>query len=531
MTYDYVGKIFEIRLRLHDNGAKLALALSEPDESGNLQVVFITTKKNSQENELAVDLSDKDFADELPLHEGVLYPNKITLINKSHIVKEFTRLKDKKMAEIYRLIIIDNTCKFYTFYHKKREFVPGKTRINYAGRVYDEKELINLVNSSLDFWLTAGPYASKLEKKFKEFFNSQAFYLVNSGSSANLVIVSALKSRYLDDPLKPGDEIITPAVTFPTTLTPILQNGFVPVFVDCEIGTYNVIPELVEEAVSEKTRAIFIPHTLGNPVNMDVIMKVARKHDLYVLEDVCDALGAEWNGKLVGTFGNMASLSFYPAHHITMGEGGGVIVNDPRFVRIALSIRDWGRDCYCEPGRNNTCGKRFSGQYGELPFGYDHKYVYSHWGYNLKITDMQAAVGLAQFEKLQDFIEARRKNFMFYYEHFKDLEDKIVLPRWEKKANPSWFGFPITVREEINAQKVIEMLEKDGIETRRIFAGNILKQPGFLDIPHRVVGNLKNTDIVMTRTFFIGVYPGLTDEMKEYVVEVVRKTLKEVEMR
>jgi len=418
--------------------------------------------------------------------------------------------------------------KYYAQHHKPKPFVHGKTRIPYAGRVYDEKEMILLVDSALDFWLTAGPYAKKLEKYFREFLKAKEFYLVNSGSSANLIMVSSLKSRKLKNPLKEGDEIVTAAVTFPTTLTPILQNGFVPVFIDCDIGTYNIMPQYLEEAIGPKTKAIFIPHTLGNPVSMDIVLEVAKKHDLYVLEDACDALGAEWGGKLVGTFGNMASLSFYPAHQMTLGEGGGVIVNDSEFAKIALSIRDWGRDCWCEPGKNNTCGKRFNSRHGKLPFGYDHKYVYSHPGYNLKLTDMQAAIGLAQFEKLSSFIEARRKNFTFYYENFQDIEDKIVLPKWEQKAKPSWFGFPITVRKGIDAKGITERLEEANIETRKVFAGNILKQPGFDDISHRIVGDLKNTDEIMVRTFFIGVYPGLSEEMKEYVVEVVKRVFKNV---
>jgi CDP-6-deoxy-D-xylo-4-hexulose-3-dehydrase len=418
---------------------------------------------------------------------------------------------------------------YYKLVHKSRQeadFTPGVSRMKYAGRVYDDKEMINLVDSALEFWLTAGRYAGKLEDQVRGFFGAEKFYLVNSGSSANLIMASALKSQKLKDSLKSGDEIITPAVTFPTTLTPILQNGFVPVFIDCDIGTYNMIPELLEEAVGTKTKAIFIPHTLGNPAHMDTVMKAAREHNLYILEDACDAFGAKWDGRLIGTFGNMASLSFYPAHQMTTGEGGGVIVNDKKFAKIALSIRDWGRHCWCEPGKNNTCGRRFNAQHGKLPFGYDHKYVYSHSGYNLKITDMQAAIGLAQLEKLPAFIDARRRNFMFFYDNFKCLEDKIILPRWEKKAEPSWFGFPITVRKDIDSEKVIEKLEKEGIETRKVFAGNILKQPGFLDIPHRIAGGLKNTDEIMMRTFFIGVYPALTEQMKEYASRVIKETFK-----
>ncbi len=433
----------------------------------------------------------------------------------------------EKKSEL-KTTILNLVKEYYFAIHSRKSFLPGKTKISYAGRVYNEKEIVNLVDSALDFWLTAGPYAKKFESKMTKFFGTKKFYLVNSGSSANLIMVSALRSAQFKDQLSPGDEIITPSVTFPTTLTPIIQNRLIPVFVDCEIGTYNIAPVHIEDAVSSKTKAILVPHTLGNPCNMDVIMDIAKRKNLLVLEDACDALGATYDGKLVGTFGSMASLSFYPAHHITMGEGGGIIVNDPRFVKIALSIRDWGRDCCCEPGQNNTCGKRFDGQFGDLPFGYDHKYVYSNLGYNLKVTDMQAAIGLAQFEKLERFVEARRENFNFYYENLKPFEDKLVLPRWEEKANPSWFGFPITVRKGLNINTLIKYLEDAKIETRKVFAGNILKQPGFKGIEHRVYGELMNTNIIMERTFFIGVYPDLTKEMREFVVNKFKSFLSKI---
>lgn len=421
-------------------------------------------------------------------------------------------------AENVRKKILDLVKDYYLLKHANKEFSPGKTKINYAGRVYDEKEMINLVDSALDFWLTAGPYARKFEQSMCDYFKAKKFYLVNSGSSANLIMLSALRSSQFEDRLKPGDEIITPSVTFPTTLTPIVQNQLVPVFVDCEIGTYNIDPNQIEDAVGPDTKAVFIPHTLGNPCNMDIIMDVAKHKDLIVIEDSCDALGATFNGKPVGSFGSMASLSFYPAHQMTMGEGGGVIVNDNRFARIALSIRDWGRECWCEPGHNNTCGKRFKGQFGELPFGYDHKYVYSNLGYNLKVTDMQAAIGMAQLEKIDLFVEKRRDNFNYYYEQLKPFADRLILPRWEGKANPSWFGFPITVKNGVDIDMLIDHLEGSKIETRKVFAGNILKQPGFLGIEHRIHGMLKNADTIMEKTFFIGVYPGLTEEMREFTV-------------
>lgn len=398
----------------------------------------------------------------------------------------------------------------------------GETKINYAGRVYNAQEIVNLVDASLDFWLTAGPYANRLERRLKEYFHAKDVLLVNSGSSANLVMMATLMSHQLDGQLLPGDEVITPAVTFPTTLAPILQAGCIPVFVDCELGTYNIDASQIESALSERTRAILIPHTLGNPCDMDVIATIARKHNLFLLEDVCDAFGSRFDGRLVGTFGDMASLSFYPAHHITMGEGGGVIVNKQEMRRVCKSIRDWGRDCWCESGQNDACGKRFEWQLGDLPMGYDHKYIYSNIGYNLKVTDMQAAVGLAQMDKIDRFIQARKMNFTRYYKGLQGLEDYIVLPRWHKKADSAWFGFPITVRENVDRLQLISWLEEAKIETRLVFGGNIIRQPAFLNVPHTVHGTLNESDRIMNNAFFIGVYPGLTEEMIDYVIKRIR---------
>jgi CDP-6-deoxy-D-xylo-4-hexulose-3-dehydrase len=334
-------------------------------------------------------------------------------------------------------------------------------------------------------------------------------------------MIATLCSEQTKNRLKPGDEVITPAVTFPTTLTPIVQNGSIPVFVDCQPGEYDVDATQLEAAVGPKTRCIFVPHTVGIPCNMDVIMEVARKHDLWVLEDGCDALGATWGGKLAGTFGAMSSISFYPAHHMTMGEGGMIVINHEGIRRTTLSIRDWGRDCWCEPGVSNTCGKRFDWQLGDLPQGYDHKYIYSNLGYNLKVSEMQAALGVAQFEKLPQFIAARRRHAEFYLQRFKKHEAHLILPRIPAKANPSWFGFPITLREHVERRKFIHWLESVNIETRLVFGGNILKQPGFKNIPRRVHGELTGTDAIMNRTLFIGVYPGLTTEMLEFVANRV----------
>ena len=407
--------------------------------------------------------------------------------------------------------------------HQRSPFVPGESKVPYAGRVFDHRELENLVNASLEFWLTAGPWSVRFEKSMRAFFGAAGFSLVNSGSSGNLVMVSSLASAMAPSPLVRGDEVITPAVTFPTTVTPIVQNGLIPVFVDCELGTYNVDVNAVEAAVGPRTRALLIPHTLGNPFDVNRIVSVAERHGLYLLEDCCDALGSTWQGKFVGTFGDMASLSFYPAHHMTMGEGGGVVVNRRQFVRTVESIRDWGRDCWCSPGKSDTCGKRFSWRLGDLPEGYDHKYIYSNLGYNLKATDMQAAVGVAQFEKLPSFCTRRRENFARLHEAFEAHEDRLILPRWLPEANPAWFGFPITVRSGVSRRDLVQFLEQRGIETRMIFAGNVLRQPGFRNVTHRVSGELVNSDRVMNDTFFIGVYPGLTSEMLDYVIESVEQ--------
>ena len=415
---------------------------------------------------------------------------------------------------------------YYRVAHQKPAFVPGQSRIPYAGRVYDDREMTLLADSALDFWLTSGPYADRFERRMRQFFACRDFLLVNSGSSANLLMLSTLCAPTLSAnalaPLQPGDEVITPAVTFPTTVAPIVQNRLVPVFVDCEVGTYNINPQLIEDAIGPRTRAIFVPHTVGNPCDMETIGEVARRRGLWLLEDGCDALGATFNGQLAGTFGAMSSLSFYPAHHITMGEGGGVAINDFGLQKTARSLRDWGRDCWCDPGKSNTCGTRFGWQSGELPCAYDHKYIYSNIGYNLKVTDMQAAIGLAQADKIDQFVAARRLNFRCLYEGLEEWEEYLILPKIDPRANPSPFGFPITVRPGLDRARLVQWLEDARIETRLVFGGNIIRQPGFLNIEKRVHGDLRESDIIMRDTFFIGVYPGLTGEMIDYVLETFR---------
>ena len=425
--------------------------------------------------------------------------------------------------------ILDLVREYHATAHPHRPFVPGESRVNYSGRVYDEREMVNLVSAALDFWLTLGPYGDQLESRMQAFFGARDFVLVNSGSSANLLMVATICSPELDQlldgtdkrRLQPGDEVITPAVTFPTTLTPIVQNRLVPVFVDCEVGTYNLNPYLVEDAIGPRTRAILLPHTLGNPCAMDLFVEIARRHNLWLLEDTCDALGATFDGKLAGTFGDMASLSFYPAHQMTMGEGGGVVINHPRLKKTVRSLRDWGRDCWCDPGKNNTCGKRFCWELGDLPSGYDHKYIYSNLGYNLKPTDLQAAIGLAQAARIPEFVAARRRHFRALYEGLQPLAEHIILPTVDPRANPSPFGFPITVRPGIDRRAVTEELESANIETRLVFGGNILRQPGFRNIERRIHGSLEESDTIMRSTFFVGVYPGLTAEMIDYMIDTI----------
>ena len=415
--------------------------------------------------------------------------------------------------------ILDRVSDYYRLVHGPEEFVPFESRVQYAGRVFGEEEMRNLTDSSLDFWLTLGPYGDLFESRMRRYFGSASFTLVNSGSSANLTAILALMSHQLDRPLAAGDEVITPAVTFPTTLAPLVHGGMVPVFVDCKLGTYNIDPDQIEAAISDKTRAIFVPHTLGNPCDMDVITDVAKRHDLFLVEDSCDALGGKFNGQLVGTFGDLATLSFYPAHHITLGEGGGVVVNDPRLARIVQSVRDWGRDCWCASGESNTCGQRFGWQMGDLPRGYDHKYTYSNLGYNFKPTDMQAAIGVAQMDRLDGFVARRNSNFSRLYEGLKEYEDRILLPVSEDRAEPSWFGFPVTVRDGQSRNELAQALEKANIETRFVFAGNITLQPGYADINARVHGDLVNTDRVARDTFFVGVYPGLGEVQIDFMLE------------
>jgi CDP-6-deoxy-D-xylo-4-hexulose-3-dehydrase len=404
-------------------------------------------------------------------------------------------------------------------------FVAGKNVVPPSGKVIGAAELQNMVEASLDGWLTTGRFNDAFEKRLSQFLGIKHVLTTNSGSSANLLAFSALTSHKLGNrAVKPGDEVISVAAGFPTTVNPILQFGAIPVFVDVHIPTYNIDPAKVEAAISPKTKAIMLAHTLGNPYNLDVIIALAKKYQLWLIEDCCDALGSTYNGQLVGTFGDIATLSFYPAHHITMGEGGAVFTNNDELKQIIESFRDWGRDCYCEPGKDNTCGKRFCWKLGELPEGYDHKYTYSHLGYNLKISDMQAACALAQMDRLEGFIAARKNNFAFLKARLKSCEEFLILPEATPNSDPSWFGFPITLRENAGMKRVdlLQYLDEHKIGTRLLFAGNMTRQPYMIGRNFRVSGELTHTDTIMNNTFWIGIYPGLTQPMLDFAAQKIR---------
>lgn len=424
--------------------------------------------------------------------------------------------------------IFEKVKKYYELVHKERKFIPGETKLNYAGRFFDENEMIAATDAVLDFILTIGKNDFQFRQEFCKFFGIRSTTLTNSGSSANLLAVSALTSPMLkeEDRLKPGNEVITPATTFPTTLNPIIQNNLIPVFLDAEIGNYNMELTNLKKALTKKTKAVMIPHTLGNPNDMDVIMEFVEKNDLYLIEDCCDALDSKYDGKLCGTFGDLATFSFFPAHHLTQGEGGAVITDNSLFQRIVNSIRDWGRDCWCEPGKSNTCQKRFDWQLGDLPHGYDHKYIFSNIGYNLKPLDIQPAIGLEQLKKLPQFTEARRKNFKRLYKELSKY-DEFIMPRSVKKADPSWFAFPITVNaKKFTREEITKFLESYMIETRMLFCGNVTKQPAYRNIKYRIVNDLKNTDRIMYDTFFVGVYPGIDDQRMNFMLDKFEEFMK-----
>lgn len=438
-------------------------------------------------------------------------------------------MNEESHADQLRTQILALVKEYHAEAFPARPFLGGISAVPVSGKVFDERELELLVDSSLDFWLTTGRYAEIFEKRFAKVMGMRHALLCNSGSSANLLAVTALTSPRLGRrALKEGDEVITVAAGFPTTVNPIIQNRLTPVFVDAELGTYDATAEKIAEAVGPRTRAIVMAHTLGNPFDIGGVMKIAKEHNLFVVEDTCDAVGARFDGQPVGSFGDLSTTSFYPAHHITMGEGGCVLVKSGSMKKIVESLRDWGRDCWCPPGQDNTCNRRFDWQLGDLPYGYDHKYVYSHVGYNLKMTDMQAAVGVAQLDKLEGFIERRNANFRRLLKGLKPLEEFLLLPKATMGSEPSWFGFPITVKESAPFGRfdLVQYIESRRIGTRQLFGGNLLRQPAYKGVPIRIVGDLKNADIITDRTFWIGVYPGLTEEMIDYVLQTITEFVK-----
>ena len=430
---------------------------------------------------------------------------------------DFTNLNDEGLKKL----LVEKFSK-----NIKKEIIPGESYIPVSGKVIDEEDILWGIESMMDAWLTAGRFSLQLERELARYFGSRFSFLVNSGSSANLLAFYALTSlKLLDRAIKPGDEIITVAAGFPTTINPMIQFGCIPVFVDVDIPTYNIKVEDIEKAITPKTKAIMLAHALGNPFNLSVVMAIAKKYNLWVVEDDCDSLGATYEGKKTGTFGDLATLSFYPAHHITMGEGGAVLVNNASLKKITESFRDWGRDCWCPPGKDNTCGERYCQKLGDLPDGYDHKYTYSHIGFNLKVTDMQAAVGLSQLTKADHFVARRKENHTILTEMFKEFEEHFILPVATENSEPSWFGFMLTLREgsPIDRNKLVEYLEQNKIGTRLFFGGNLLKQPAYYNLNYRKIDDLKNTDLLMNNSFWLGVWPGLNQVHYDYIVNTVRK--------
>ena len=572
MSYKYTGVIFKIPFPFTDlssSKARPAMALSEPDEYGDIAFVFITTKQ-TRKTKFTLNIP-KGL---LPF-ESHLHLDKVFLLNREIILKEIARVEPNFLEQVLKNLTLIDTRRYYQNIHKIQQnqpFIPGKSRINYAGRVFDEKEMTNLVDSSLEFWLTYGQYSKEFEEKFAEFLGVKYAFLVNSGSSANLLAFMVLTSPLLEDrQIKRGDEIITVAAGFPTTVAPIIQYGAIPVFVDVDLKTFNIDTTQLEKAISSKTKAVMLAHTLGNPFDIQTVKDFCDRHDLWLIEDNCDALGSSYaleedekmgrcedvnnphppthphnlttsvsshtlttsqplnfRFRYTGSYGDIATSSFYPPHHMTMGEGGAVYTSNKLLKKIILSMRDWGRDCWCDSGKDNTCGKRFSGQHGTLPFGYDHKYVYSHFGYNLKATDMQAAIGCAQLEKLPVFIQKRKDNFQTLYNGLKDLEDVFILPKATPQSDPCWFGFLLTLKGGVPFKRndIVKHLEDHNIQTRNLFAGNITRHPCFSELEsgkdYRIVGELKNTDKIMEDSFWVGVYPGMGSDALDYMVEKIR---------
>jgi len=522
MTFEIVpGMIYSALFPFSDlsnQKRRPVLALSAKDENDDVRIAFITKTRVDEAQGFALDPTD--FADAPLKHQSHVRVDKTFNLHVSRIEKPVARLSDKGYEQVLRRLVTLDIPNLAALKYRHKPFQAGTSVIPPSGKVLGASELKNMVEASLDGWLTTGRFNEAFEKRFAEFVGVPYALTTASGSSANLLAFTALTSHKLGDrALNLGDEVITVAASFPTTVNPMLQNGMIPVFVDVDIPTYNIDPKKIEAAVSDRTRAIMVAHTLGNPFDLDTVMAVARKHNLWVIEDCCDALGSRYKGQYVGTFGHIATCSFYPAHHITMGEGGMVFTKDRSLRTIIESFRDWGRDCHCAPGKDNTCGKRFDWQLGSLPMGYDHKYTYSHLGYNLKITDMQAACALAQMDRLPGFIEARKRNFQFLKNRLAGMEEFLILPEATPGSEPSWFGFPITLREDAQVARVdiLKYLDQYKVGTRLLFAGNLTRQPYFQGRTYRISGELKNTDIVMNQTFWVGIYPGLNEVMLDYV--------------
>jgi CDP-6-deoxy-D-xylo-4-hexulose-3-dehydrase len=511
--------------------AGIGLALSHPDDDGLARFALAMTIPSAMMDS-TFELREAHYLGAVPASSVYLQLDKIFTFEQHDAVELLARLTPQAMADVHRKIIALEIRNFWPYAHSPQPFVPNESTIPYSGRVFGVEELEILVESALDFWLTTGRFNEAFEEELSRFLGVEHVLTTNSGSSANLLAVAALTSPKLGDRrLKPGDEVITVAAAFPTTVNPIIHYGMVPVFVDVDIPTYNIRREMVEAAVSERTRAIMLAHTLGNPFDLREVLRVAKKYDLWVIEDCCDALGSTYFldeearcPRLVGGFGHLSTFSFYAAHHITMGEGGAVATRDVQLKRIVESLRDWGRDCWCSTGRDNTCKRRFDWQLGGLPKGYDHKFTYSHVGYNLKITDMQAAVGVAQLSRLEAFIKARRSNFRYLRERLSDLEDCLILPEATPGSDPSWFGFCLTLRGDRQGQRqsLLKHLDSHRIGSRLLFGGNLIKQPYFQGQPYRVLDPLENTNTIMNDTFWIGVYPGLDESRLEFVAEVLQ---------
>jgi CDP-6-deoxy-D-xylo-4-hexulose-3-dehydrase len=529
MSYSYTGVIFKIPFPftdLTDSKARPAMALSEPDGYGDMAFAFITTKQ-SRGSEHTVDIPHGvlPFASHLHL-------DKVFLLNKEIILKEIVRVETTFLEQVLKRLTLMDTKRYYENTHhvfQQQSFVLGKSRVNYAGRVFDASEMCNLVDASLEFWLTYGRYSRQFEKRLAEFLGIKYAFLVNSGSSANLLAFMALTSPLLKDKaIHRGDEVITVAAGFPTTVAPIIQYGAVPVFVDVDLDTLNIDTTQLEAALSDKTKAIMLAHTLGNPFDIQAVKDFCNTHNLWLIEDNCDALGSTYDGQYTGTFGDIGTSSFYPPHHMTMGEGGAVYTDNKLLKKILLSMRDWGRDCWCDSGVDNTCGCRFSKQHGTLPFGYDHKYVYSHFGYNLKPTDLQAAIGCAQLDKLDQFTARRRENFQHLYDGLSDLDHIFHLPRATRNSDPSWFGFFLTLKNDVpfTRNEMVSHLEEANIQTRNLFAGNITRHPCFMTLEagkdFRVVGDLAATDKIMNDGFWVGVYPGMEKAAVQYIIETIK---------